>query len=112
MRPISAELIALFSVYNVHAPSMPPTCAHTKCGQSVDCSRYSEKQREERIREKEKKRREKQEAMDKEAKAKCRNSEAQGSKYSKGDVLLLKQIFDSYDDDGSGSISVKELREV
>ena len=67
-----------------------------------------EKKRDANIKAREEQRRKDSIANEKKGKA----SSNQGSKYSKHDVLLLKKIFDDYDLDGNGSISIKELREA
>lgn len=66
------------------------------------------KKREENITKREEERKKMQEIED-ELQDKTRK---QRSKYAKSDVMLLKQIFDEYDEDGEGSVSITELKKA
>ena len=45
------------------------------------------------------------------AEREARRGGGKKTKYSKGEVMRLKQVFDEYDKDGSGKISMQEFRE-
>jgi len=77
--------------------------------------RRQEAERQERLAETEKKRQDNIAKKEAEHKAKAdalkeRKGKKAKSKYSKSDVLLLKQVYDEYDRDKSGSVSVAEMQ--
>lgn len=78
------------------------------CSRLQECLKAREQQREANIKAREGKRLQKEE----EDRQKNQGKGKQSSKYAKSDILMLKSIFDMYDDDGSGTVGIKELRKA
>uniref|UniRef100_A0A7S4ESR7 EF-hand domain-containing protein n=1 Tax=Chrysotila carterae TaxID=13221 RepID=A0A7S4ESR7_CHRCT len=41
-----------------------------------------------------------------------KSARGHGTKYSKSEILMMKEVFDSYDTDGSGEMTVSELKQA